>query len=68
MQPKSLIIDVANLVNEITGNRNRVEFVARRDWDKITLRGASIEKARRVLGYDPGQKRRMALRECTTGL
>ena len=53
MQPKSLIIDVANLVNEITGNRNRVEFVARRDWDKITIRGASIEKARRVLGYEP---------------
>jgi len=33
-----------------------VEFTARRDWDKITRRKASIEKARRVLGYEPGMK------------
>ncbi|MBT9131026.1 MAG: hypothetical protein DDT41_01326 [candidate division WS2 bacterium] len=30
------IIDIANMVNEITGNHNGVELVARRDWDKIT--------------------------------
>ncbi len=50
------IIDVANMVNEITGNPNGVEFVARRDWDKITCRRASIEKARKVLGYEPKMK------------
>jgi nucleoside-diphosphate-sugar epimerase len=27
--------------------------VPRRDWDKITRRRASIEKARKVLGYEP---------------
>lgn len=47
------VIDVANLVNEITGNHSGVEFVGRRDWDKITRRRASIEKARKILGYEP---------------
>ena len=55
-ETETKIIDIANMVNEITGNRNGVEFVSRRDWDKITRRRASIEKARRVLGYEPGTK------------
>lgn len=50
------VIDIANMVNEIMGNRSGVEFVARRDWDKIVRRKASIEKARRVLGYEPRTK------------
>ena len=50
---ESKIIDIANKVNEITGNHNGVRFFARRDWDKISRRRASIEKARRVLGYEP---------------
>jgi nucleoside-diphosphate-sugar epimerase len=28
----------------------------RRDWDKISRRRASIEKARKVLGYEPKMK------------
>ena len=55
-ETETKVIDIANIVNEITGNRNRVEFVARRDWDKITHRRASIEKARKVLGYEPKTK------------
>jgi len=50
------VIDIAKMVNEITGNHNGVEFVARRDWDKITRRRASIEKAKRVLGYESRMK------------
>ncbi len=50
------VIDIANLINELTGNHNGVEFVARRDWDKITRRRASIEKAKMVLGYEPRVK------------
>ena len=50
------IIDIANLVNEVTGNKSGVEFVARRDWDKIIRRRASIEKAGTVLGYSPDTK------------
>ncbi|HIE17080.1 MAG TPA: NAD-dependent epimerase/dehydratase family protein [Dehalococcoidia bacterium] len=52
-ETETKVIDIANIVNEITGNHNGVEFVARRDWDKITRRRASIEKARKVLGYEP---------------
>jgi len=55
-ETETKIIEVANMVNEITGNHNRVEFVPRRDWDKITRRRASIEKARKVLGYEPKMK------------
>ena len=55
-ETETKVIDVANLVNEITGNRNGVEFRPRRDWDKITRRRASIEKAKRVLGYEPKMK------------
>jgi UDP-glucose 4-epimerase len=50
------VIDIANMVNEMTGNSAGVEFVPRRDWDKITRRRASIEKARRVTGYEPKTK------------
>lgn len=47
------VIDLANMINELTGNARGVEFIPRRDWDKITRRRASIEKAKRVLGYNP---------------
>jgi UDP-glucose 4-epimerase len=47
------VIDIANMVNEITGNPKGVKLVARRDWDKITRRRASIDKAKKVLGYEP---------------
>jgi len=50
---KPKMIDIANIVNEITGNHSGIEFVARRGWDKITRRRASIEKARRVLAMNP---------------
>jgi UDP-glucose 4-epimerase len=46
------IKDVAAMVNAITGNDKGVKLVPQRDWDKISRRRASIEKARRVLGYE----------------
>lgn len=52
-ETETKVIDIANRVNNLTGNDNGVEYVARRDWDKITRRRASIEKARKVLGYEP---------------
>jgi len=52
-ETETKVIDIANMVNNLTGNDNGVEYVARRDWDKITRRRASIEKARKVLGYNP---------------
>lgn len=53
-EKETKIIDIANLINEITGNDKGVKYVARRDWDKIIRRRASIEKANKVLGYQPG--------------
>jgi len=55
-ETETKVIDIANMVNEITGNPSGVKFVARRDWDNITRRRASIEKARKVLGYEPKMK------------
>jgi UDP-glucose 4-epimerase len=52
-ETETRVIDIANTVNEITGNTSGVKFTARRDWDKITRRRASIEKAKNVLGYKP---------------
>ena len=61
-ETETKVIDIANMVNEITGNHSGVEFVARRDWDKITRRRASIEKARKVLGYEPKTKMREGIK------
>lgn len=37
--------------------------MARRDWDKITRRRASIEKARKVLGYETTMKMNYGIRK-----
>jgi len=55
-ETETRVIDIANMVNELTGNPSGVAFKPRRDWDQITRRRASIEKARKALGYEPGTK------------
>jgi UDP-glucose 4-epimerase len=50
------IIDIANRVNELTQNKAGIVFRERRDWDLITRRRASIEKAGKILGYQPKMK------------
>jgi UDP-glucose 4-epimerase len=52
-EKETKIIDIANMVNTLTGNESGVKLVARRDWDKITRRRASITKAKKDLGYEP---------------
>jgi len=47
------IIDLANWVNELTGNEAGIVFRPRRSWDRAVHRRASIEKAKRILGYEP---------------
>lgn len=47
------VIDMANMVNEITGNKAGVVYVERRDWDAKHRLISSIEKARRLLDYSP---------------
>jgi len=52
-ETETKVEDIAAMVNQITGNDKGIELVPRRGWDKITRRRASIDKARRVLGYEP---------------
>jgi len=52
-ETETRVIDLANWINEMTGNDAGVVFKPRRDWDKVVRRRASIEKARKLLGYEP---------------
>jgi UDP-glucose 4-epimerase len=45
--------DLAEWINELTGNKAGTLFAEKREWDKKSRLLASIEKARRVLGYEP---------------
>lgn len=47
------VIDMANKVNELTGNNEGIAYVSRRDWDAKTRLLSSIEKAQKILDYNP---------------
>ncbi|MDP3880413.1 MAG: NAD-dependent epimerase/dehydratase family protein [Dehalococcoidales bacterium] len=52
-EKETTVADIASMVNAITENSSGIKLVARRDWDQITRRRASIEKANRITGYQP---------------
>ena len=47
------VIDMANRVNELSGNEAGIEFKERRNWDAKTQLLSSIDKAKDILGYKP---------------
>lgn len=47
------VVDMASIVNELAGNGVGVVYTERRDWDVKTRLLSSIDKARRLLGYEP---------------
>jgi UDP-glucose 4-epimerase len=47
------VIDLANMVNELTGNEAGIRYIERRDWDVKHRLLSSIAKAKRLLGYEP---------------
>lgn len=47
------IIDLAQKINVLTGNMERIIFIEKRSWDFIRRRVASIERAQNILGYHP---------------
>lgn len=47
------VLELANAINEITGNPAGVEFHERRNWDHVTKRLSNIDKARAILKYSP---------------
>lgn len=47
------IIDLANMINQITGNEAGIKFAQRRKWDTKPRLLASIDRARELIGYNP---------------
>jgi len=62
-ETETRVIDLANWVNELTGNEAGMFFTPRRDWDKIGKRRASIQKAVKMLGYEPNTDIRTGLKK-----
>jgi UDP-glucose 4-epimerase len=52
-ETETRVIDLAKWINELTENEAGMVFRPRRDWDKVVKRRASIEKALKILGYEP---------------
>lgn len=52
-EKETRVIDIANIINKLTNNISGIEYIPRRDWDKIIRRRASIERATKILGYQP---------------
>jgi len=46
------ILELANLVNELTGNDTPLDFQPARDWDRSGKRYGSPEKARKEIGFE----------------
>ncbi len=57
------IRDLAEMINAITGNNAGIVFRERRNWDSKTRLLASIEKARRILKYEPKTEFEEGLRQ-----
>jgi UDP-glucose 4-epimerase len=60
------IRDLAEWINEITDNKAGIVFAERRDWDKKNRLLASIEKARKILGYNPSMDFKEGLKQVNT--
>jgi len=46
------ILELANLINQHTGNKTSLDLKPARDWDRSGKRFASTEKARNILGFE----------------
>jgi len=47
------IIDLAKMINEATDNKAEIKFTKRRKWDTKSRLLASVEKANKLVGYEP---------------
>lgn len=47
------VVEMAELVNGLAGNKAGIKFVERRNWDVKTRLLSSIDKAEHILGYKP---------------
>jgi len=46
------VIEMANMINKLTGNGNKLEYVEQRDWDVKKRLLSSIDKAKKILAYE----------------
>ena len=60
---KLRVIDMANMVNELTGNPEGIAYTSRRNWDAKTRLLSSIEKAEKILNYKPQTKFKNGLKK-----
>jgi UDP-glucose 4-epimerase len=58
-----MIKDLANIVNDLTGNKAGVVFKERRNWDKKNRLLSCIDKAKRMIGYAPAMAFKEGLRQ-----
>jgi UDP-glucose 4-epimerase len=47
------VVEMAELVNDLTGNKAGIELTERRAWDVKSRLLSSIDKSNRLLGYEP---------------
>mgnify|MGYP001479948251 CR=1 FL=1 len=47
------VIEMATIINELTGNKAGIVYKPRREWDAKTRLLSSIEKAKKLLDYKP---------------
>jgi nucleoside-diphosphate-sugar epimerase len=47
------ILDLANRIDQLTGNKAPIKFTDRRKWDTKSRLLASIDRARELIGYEP---------------
>jgi nucleoside-diphosphate-sugar epimerase len=57
------VIDMANIVNKLTGNKAGIIYKERRDWDVKTRLLSCVTKAERMLGYKPKMRFEDGLKE-----
>ena len=50
------ILDLANMINDLTGNNAPLKFTEQRKWDTKSRLLASIDRARELIGYNPKKK------------
>ena len=48
------IIDLAKMINDAVGNEAGIKFAAKRKWDTKSRLLASVDRARELIGYEPG--------------
>ena len=47
---------LAEMINEATGNKAGIEIVAKRKWDTKNRLLASVDRARKLIGYEPATR------------